>query len=260
MEVTLHPMPRWRDVVREQVEVVGLSLRREALVVAAILGVGTLIVLAELTGGGPGLDSNDLFPLPVISFLFPFAVWKSEDRYGPSFLWTLPVERRRLALAKMFAGGVWLMAGVALFVSWLLTLALIADVSLATTIIRVPITATIGMYLMGSALVLGLRHPLRWLIGIGGGFLLFMNLSEALGRTANGEWRLLALSGLVYGPYGLRQLLISIGFIPGVQNTATALRTLPALTQWAITAFVWWGVGLAMLWVALSRHRETRRK
>ena len=44
MEVTLHPAPRWRDVVLEQVRVVGLSLRREALVVAVVLGIVTLMI------------------------------------------------------------------------------------------------------------------------------------------------------------------------------------------------------------------------
>ena len=52
--------------------------------------------------------------------LLPIAVWARDERFGPGFLWTLPVDRRRHALTKVLAGWVWLMGGVALFVLWLL--------------------------------------------------------------------------------------------------------------------------------------------
>ncbi len=243
-EVTLHPLPRWRDVVLEQIRIVGLNLRPAALVVAAVLGIGTLMVVKEIISGGPGFDAHDMFPLPLIAFLYPFAVWRSEKRFGPSFLWTLPVNRQRLALAKVFAGGVWLIAAVTFFVTWLLALALIAGASPAEQLARVPVVATMALYLLGSALVLGLRHPMRWLFGAAGVLLLMGGLGDLLNQPDDSEWRYVPGAQL---------------FFATVQKSAAALLTLPELAQWAIATLLWFGAGLIALWIAISRHRESRR-
>lgn len=244
IDLTLHPTPRWRDVVHEQVRIVGLSLRPVALVVAVVLGVGTVMVLGDMLRGGPGFDSRETFPTALISFLFPFAVWRGERRFGPDFLWTLPVDRRRLALAKVFAGWVWLMAALAVFVSWLLALALLARATPDHHVLRIPFMATIAMYLFGSALVLGLRHPLRWLFGAAGVLFLMGTLSDVLSRPDDREWR--------YVPG-------AADFFSAVQHAAAVWSTLPDLIQSAITTFLWLGAGLAALWIAASRHRERRR-
>jgi hypothetical protein len=233
MDVTLHPTPRWRDVVLEQVRIVGLSLRWEALIFAVVLGVGTLVIGSELITGGPAFDSYETFPTALVAFLFPFAVWKGDRRFGSSFLWTLPVDRRRLALAKVFAGWVWLMAALAIFASWLLALALLAHATLALSILRIPLAATIAAYLFGSALVVGLRHPLRWLLGAAGLFFLLGMLRETLR----------------HGPYDINAFLISSGVVSMVEDAAA---------QWAITTLLGLGAGLAALWAAISRHRENR--
>jgi hypothetical protein len=243
MEVILHPAPRRRDIVLEQVRVLGLSLRREALVVAVVLAVATLIVGGELARGGPGFDSSDPFPTALVSFLFPFAVWKSEKRFGPAFLWTLPVDRRRLALVKVFAGWVWLMAAMAVFVAWLLALALIARVSFVDVLMRLPFTATTATYLLGSALVLGLRHPLRWLLGTAGLFFLVGSLSQTLERS-----------------YGVQTLLGSRGLFSAVEAAVVAWQTLPDGARWALSTFLWLGAGFIALWAAASRHGERRRQ
>lgn len=245
IDVTLHPMPRWRDVVHEQVRVVGLSLRTAALVFAIVLGVSTLMVGSELLRGGPGFDSNDSFPTALVSFLFPFAVWRGESRFGPAFLWTLPVDRRRLALAKVFAGWVWLMAALAVFVSWLLALALLSPATpAAQVLVRIPFTATLATYLLGSALVLGLRHPLRWLFGAAGVLFLMGTLSDVLSQPDDGEWQ--------YVPG-------ANAFFSAAERAAALWQTLPDPVRWSITTFLWFGAGAAALWVAASRHRERRR-
>lgn len=242
--MTLHPAPRWRDVVQEQVRVVGLSLRGVALIFAIVLAVGTVLIGGDVLGGGPGFDSRETFPTALISFLFPFAVWRGEPRFGPAFLWTLPVDRRRLALAKVLAGGVWLMAALAVFVSWLAVLALLAHASPADQLARIPVIATIATYLFGSALVLGLRHPLRWLCGAAGVLFLMGKLSDLLTQPNDAEWQ----------------------HVPGAADLFSALgragalwRTLPESARWTITAFLWLGAGAAALWIAASRHRERRR-
>jgi len=205
-------MPRWRDVLLEQIRIVGLSLRREALIVGAVLGAGTLLIVSELLAGGPGFDSRETFPTALFSFLIPFAMWRNDKPFGPAFLWTLPVDRRRLALAKVFAGGLWTMAMVGVFISWLFLLALLAHAPALQIVLRVPVIATAATYLFGSAMMLGLRHPLRWLLGAAGVMFLLnnLNLMEAYERFR---------------------------------------QPLPIL---------WLGLGLAALWAAASRHKETR--
>lgn len=243
MQVTLHPTPRGSDVVLEQVRAVGLALRPVALVAAVVLGIVTLLFASQ---GGRGAEirfgSDSWFMTSVVSFLFPFAVWRGENRFGPAFLWTLPVDRRRLALAKVFAGWVWLMTALAVLVGWLLVLTLLSDATAVRSVlwswlVRFPgATAT---YLLGSALVLGLRHPLRWLLGTVGVFYLLGTLDEAL---------------------GLYTLLSSSGFFSAAEDAAAVWRNLPDFAQWATTAFLWFGAGLAALWAAASRHREPRRQ
>jgi hypothetical protein len=243
--VTLHAAPQWRDAVLEQVRVTGLSLRRDALVVvAAVLGFGTVMVVSEIVSGGPGFDSDETFPTALFSFLFPFLVWRNDNRFGPAFLWTLPVHRRRLALAKVIAGFVWLMAAVAFFGMWLLALALLADVSPGRTIMRIPFIATIGAYLLGSALVLGLRHAVRWTFGTAALLFLMGMIGDIVNRPDDSEWK--------YVPG-------AEAFFATVQRFMAAWLNVPDSAQWAITTFLWFGAGLAALWAALSRHGERRR-
>ncbi|HYO78299.1 MAG TPA: hypothetical protein VE010_17705 [Thermoanaerobaculia bacterium] len=244
MDVTLHSTPRRREVVLEQLRIVGLSLGPAALVVASVLAVGTAIIVGEIMSGGPGFDSDETFPTALIAFLFPFAVWRNEKRFGPAFLWTFPVERRLLALAKVFAGFVWFMAALAFFALWLLVLGLITGASPAQTVARIPFVATIGMYLFGSALVLGLRHALRWLLGVAGVLFLIGTLGEALSQPDDSEW--------AYVP-GAR------GFFAATSRLIAAWLSLPESAQWATSTFLWIAAGLAALWAALSRHRERRR-
>ncbi len=240
-EVILHPAPRWRDVVLEQIRAVGLSLRREALVVAVVLSIVTLVIAIDIVRGSAAtwFDSDEWFPIALAAFVFPFAVWRREKRFGPAFLWTLPVDRRRLALTRVFAGWVWLITALAVVVFWQNALAVLSGVTGAETIAFAAIPGTTAMYLLGSALVLGLRHPLRWLLGTVAVCFLLGFLNEAIDRT-----------------YGLDTFLSSGGF----SSAATAWRQLPQLAQWAITTFLWIGAGLAALFAAASRHRERRRQ
>ena len=244
-EVTLHPGPRWRDVVLEQIRIVGLSLGPAALIVAVVLSAGTVMIVGEIAGGGPGFDSAETFPTALIAFLYPFAVWRSEKRFGPAFLWTLPVDRRRLALARVFAGFVWLMAAVAFFLAWLFVLGLLAGAAPALTVARIPFIATIAMYLFGSALVLGLRHPLRWLLVAVGVLLLMGALSDFFSQPDDGEW--------AYVP-GAR------AFFSAANRFGEAWLSLPESAQSVLSTMFVFGAGFAALWMAASRHRDRRKQ
>ena len=244
MEGTLHPGPRWRNVVLEQIRIVGLSLGPAALILAVVLASGTVMIVGEIIGGSPGFDSDETFPTAPIAFLYPFAVWRNEKRFGPAFLWTFPVDRRRLALAKVFAGLVWLMAGVAFFTTWLLALGLLDDASSALTVARVPFVATFAMYLFGSALVLGLRYPLRWLLGGAGVFVLMGTLGDLLSQPNDGEW------AYVPGAHA---------FFSVADRFGDAWLSLPESAQSVIATLFMLGAGFAALWIAASRHRDRRR-
>jgi hypothetical protein len=242
-EMKLHAMPRWRDVLVEQIRVVGLGLRREAAVVAVFLGVGTAIIVGDLIHGGPAFDSIEMFPTHLISLIFPYIVWRGQPRFGPAFLWTFPVDRRRLVLARVFAGGVWLGAALTVFASWLLVLSLVAHVPPERNLMRVPYVATIAVYLFSTAVLVGLRHPLRWLAGTAGVLFLMGFLSELLGNRQGAN---------------LDAFLRAIGFTPTAYTVAAAWYAWPFPVRSSIAALISIGAGALAVLAAAWRHKETR--
>ena len=294
-------LPRLRAVLLEQVRATGLSLRGPAQIAAALVALVTLFAGSQVLSRGVDLTLN-AWPtqLPgLMGALLPIAVWARDERFGPAFLWTLPVDRRRHALTKVLAGWVWLMGGVALFVLWVLVLtsvtggrALPPETLHLTTLqaalagpldpaaLRTahwapgpllwafPFTAATATYLLASALLLGTRHPLRWVIGIVVAYVLSSIASEAVsvqlgvGWLADAPGRLLRL--LVEGRYGLDALLTAR--IESLSATATLTTGepvrvwwgVPDLADWRTATLLWTGVGLLALWAAASRHRERR--
>ncbi|MDQ3282874.1 MAG: hypothetical protein M3Q69_15840 [Acidobacteriota bacterium] len=244
MERTLHAVPRLKDVVREQIRVVTLALRPVAMVAAMVFGFLTVVIVADMIGGNAGswFDAGEASPILLFAFLLPFAVWRTEKQYGPSFLWTLPVDRRLLALAKVFAGWVWLITAVAMVIAWHRLLALLSGVSGTTTISPVALIGATTAYLFGSAFVLGLRHPLRWLFGAGSIVLIVGMLREA-----------------TRGPRGTDAINPPARFEAAFAHAETLWLTLSQPAHWTIATIVSVLAGLAALWAALSRHRERRR-
>ena len=124
-DATVERTPAFRAVWREQLHVVGLSIQREVVIAAALLGLFCLagVVLARfpallaLMGEGsladfrldPAQPGFGLWGV-VAALLFPLLVWKGERPYGDTPIWSLPVDHRRHALTKVAAGWVWLMA------------------------------------------------------------------------------------------------------------------------------------------------------
>ncbi len=297
MQPALQPAPRLREVLLEHVRVLGLALRLPAAAAAGLITLGTLLVISELPRQGGAIDFHpERYMLPaLLALVFPIGVWRGEDRFGPGFLWTFPVDRRRHALTRVFAGWTWLMGAVALFVLWLLALTLLSGGSvLQEETIRVlsssvpprgtfadpgavqtvrlapqplfwltPFTAATGAYLLGSALALGLRHPLRWIVGTALG----LQLVVIAGDAANVEWLAQLpsrLRPLYAGPYGIDTLLsartesVEVRVTLSTGERVRAWRALPHLGQWATATLLWTGVGLVILWAAASRHRELR--
>ena len=187
--------------------------------------------------------------------------------------------------------------GVALFVLWLLALALFSggnvvrrgNAARAPVLLRtasrifdpsavqdvrwtpepllwlVPFTAATGTYLFASALALGTRHPLRWIVGtvLGLVLLVVVERGERGDCPINGYSD--PLAWLVRGPYGVDALLtartesLQVAATLSTGETVVVWRALPDLGQWAIATLLWTGAGLVALVAAASRHREPRR-
>jgi hypothetical protein len=298
LPAALHVPPRAGAVLREQVRAVGLVLRAPALAAAALLMLATVLSARQLLeGAGPFSFHPELSMVPgMAGLLMPLFVWRGEQRFGPGFLWTLPVDRRQHALAKVLAGWVWLMAAVALLFLWLLALTLLSGGNLlAEETLRmlpgaiagaqgvdpaalqslraapqpllwlVPFTAASGTYVLASALMLGLRHPLRWLAGA----VLAVFLFISVGQAVRAGWLVDGLVGLLQtffgGRYGFDALLTARTESLHTEVTLTTgetvgvWRALPHLGPWALATLLWMGAGLVLLWAAASRHRERRR-
>jgi hypothetical protein len=298
-ETATHPNPPLRDVLAAQVRVVGFALRRSALIAMAVIAVTTVLISVQTVGDGKAIDFHpERHILPgLLGLLLPLAVWMSEDRFGAGFLWTLPVDRRTHALARALAGWLWLMGAVALLVLWLLALALLTGGKVfAEETLRVlpsfsphatgpfepsavrgvrwmpqpahwfiPFTAATATYLFASALALGARRPLRWIVGTVSGFVLLLSFGEALNSDPMtlGADRL--LRWLVAGPYGVDALLtartesLQVSATLATGESIVVWRALPDLQQWAAATLLWTSAGLLLLWAAAARHRERRR-
>ena len=118
------PLPQLRDVLLEQIRAMGLTLRRPAMLAGGFVALITIVVVLQRVSMGPVVN---LYEWPtmmpgLMGALLPIAVWARDERFGPGFLWTLPVDRRRHAFAKVVAGWVWLMGGIALAAAWLLAM------------------------------------------------------------------------------------------------------------------------------------------
>jgi hypothetical protein len=296
---TFHSAPRTRDVLLAQIRAVGLAPQGPALAAMAAAALATLLITIESlkTGGVIAFHPEHQMLPGIVGLLLPIVVWRGEERFGASFLWTLPVDRWRHALTKVFAGWVWLIGGVALFVLWSLALTLLSGGNiLAEETLRVlkslsfsdshtldpaavetvrwtpkpllwltPFTSATATYLLASALALATRHPLRWIAGSVIGVVLVSGVGEA----ANAMWLSNIveplLESLFEGPYGLDALLTArTTFLNNEATLSTGdrmavWRALPDVGQWATATLLWTAAGLVTLLAAAFRHREDRR-
>jgi hypothetical protein len=295
---TFHSGPRTRDVLLAQIRALGFAPRGPVLVAIAVVAAATLLVTIGSLKRGEVIrfqPQHQMLP-GIAGLLLPMVVWGGQERFGAGFLWTLPVDRWRHALVKVFAGWVWLMGCVALFVLWSLAVTLLSGGNiLADETLRVlrsvsisasptldpaaaetvrwtpqpllwlaPFTSATATYLLASALALATPHPLRWIVGIVIGFYIVSGVGEAANAAWLGSVEPL-LESLFEGPYGLDALLTARTTFLNIEATLSTgdrvmvWRALPDVGQWATATLLWTGTGLVALWVAASRHREGRR-
>ena len=299
-----HAVPSASGVLAEQLRVAGLALRGPGIAAAIAAALGTLAISAEILRGDEVIDFHpERWVLPgVLGLVLPMGVWKGERRFDGGFLWALPVEHSRHARAKVTAGWIWLMAVVALFVLWQLALALASGGNvLGEQVVRVidpgdvpinggidaanvqtmrwspdpllwlvPFTSATVTYAGASALMLGVRQPLRW---VGGALLcviLLAGLADFIGQLANSPRLIFApsvvASAFFHGEYGLaamltgsRDLLHVQRMIPGGE-TVLVSKALPTVARWGGATLLWGGIVAAALLAAIARHRERRRR
>jgi hypothetical protein len=273
-----------------QLRTTGLAIHREAALAAAALAL--ICILTATTAlryheRFEALPEILLATLPV-AVLLPWAVWRGDPAFGRAYLWTLPVRRQQAAAAKVAAGAVWVVlivfvALVALFATAAATGGAIgldevrlvgpsaagpaaaARVAWSTPawMWLVPFGAALILYLASSAVLIGLRHPLRWLGGIAVALTLIVVLAlnlgphtplyEGIGRftetLVGGRWGLdFALSG------GVASLSEDVD-LPG-PGSVDMWRALPTAGAWAGALAVWLGAALLALALALRRHWE----
>ena len=93
-------VPGQRAVLLEHLRTIGFSLRLPMLIAAVFAIVATIFLAIQIAGGD--MEGN-LHTKPSampggIGALLAIAIWAREERFGPGFLWTLPVDRSRHAL------------------------------------------------------------------------------------------------------------------------------------------------------------------
>jgi hypothetical protein len=264
-----------------------------------LLVAATVFVAAGLFEDGTLIDFHpeQLPVFALIGALLPIAVWKGEEPFGSGFFWTLPVDRRQHALVKVLVGWMWLTGAVAVGVLWLLTLSLVSGEHIfAEETVRLlpaallfsppstvdpaalqmarrtpepllwlaPFTAASATYLLSSALKLGSRYPLQWILGTIAAFFVIAGLAELTSM----RWLLHTpdyVRPLILGPYGFDTLItarteyLKVGTTLTTGESVVVWRGLPSVTQWAATTLLWTTAGLLALWAAASRHGERRR-
>lgn len=289
-EFASHPTPRLGTVFTEQMRVVGLAVRREALVLGlALFAIGVLVLIDVRFDDGAEFNGGPIPALPMIALgaLAPFAVWKGERVFDGAHLWTLPVERRRHALIKVAAGALWLVLTILALQLWLQTIALAAGGAMVETETRMlvgpggvsdltpvvwttqtwewaaPFTTGLICYLISSAFMLGVRYPLRWGMAAVAAFFALGMLAETELTGGLAEDLFIAI---VNGPFGIDPA--TGGGIAEETTQPTGGRDvvgpevlvlwyeLPSLQRWAPAMLAWAAFATTVFCVALFRHRE----
>jgi hypothetical protein len=285
-EATIVRTPSTKVVAMEQLRLVGLAIRREALLLCAGLVIFAMMVaIAEdLQGQQVDLEPEILGYLALLlAVVTPLGVWKGEKLFGDSQLWTMPVDHARHARLKILSGWVWLMAMITLgllgIVSsmWLIggsigvdeTRLLVADPAQARLglgeITRVqwstppwqwmvPFTAATAGYLAASAFLVGLRRPVHWGIACWLAFLAFGLLS------ASGiGWLATAAESVVYafdllGSGGWESSQAVVLLDSG--ERVVGWTRLPTMGSWVAATAMWLALASGAAWAATRRRRD----
>ncbi len=298
--ISLHQPPRMGAVIREQFRATAHTLYIPALGAAGITAIVTALAFADFFSGRGGVEfAPELSLVPALAgVLMAIIIWQRQKSFGSGYFWTLPVDRSKHAFAKVFAGWMILMIGAGLFLAWLLVLALITkgnitgdemikllpgnikpgdliralDPAVLTTVRWIPkpafwlmpFTAATGTYVITTAVALGLKHPVRWIIAVVAAAFLITAIGQGIASDAFFERISPITRGVMYGRYGLDALLSgrneSLKTVVALTNgkTTSAWYAIPTVSDWIGGTLLWIGCGVIALMAALYRHREQR--
>jgi hypothetical protein len=277
-------------LLAKEVRAVGLALSRELTIATALLAGFCVLTAATAIRFQErlSLDEGFLYPALVVALLLPWAVWKGNPPFGHAVLWTLPVRRQNAALAKIVAGALWLVLAMAVALASLSLMALATGGSLGIEEVRlvagasgglagaaetrwatplwmwlVPFGAALLAYVVSSAALLGLHHPVRWVAGAAVAVALIVVLIINLGHDSHvGQLAQRIFMVSWGGTFGV-DFVLSGGSAalqedvvrPGV-GYVDLWSALPSLGRWATALFAWLGAAFLALALALRRHWE----
>lgn len=267
-------------VFRAQTEILRSTLRWETILVFAGLTLLTLGGISErLQGQGLDYPFEVAIVAALAGLLAPFAIWKGERLFANGHLWRLPVDRPTHAWIKVAVGLGWFWAAVLIVLAWMALLTVLTGGSFdgdgprrmvsagtegATTMAStavpfwmalVPFGSGLVAYLFSTALVVGVRYPLRWTLVVfltGLGMLIFTG--DIFGERV--------LQAALVGPLGLDYVIS--GGVEALETEvrladgqrATVWESLPTPESWIRATALWVALGLACVALAAWRHRE----
>ncbi len=264
-----------------QVKILRTTLRWEITLLFGGLALLTLGGVVERLQG-------DRFDYPfevailaaVAGLVAPFAIWKGERLFANGHLWRLPVDRPTHAWIKVAGGLGWFWAAILMVLAWLAVLTVLTggsfdgdgtrqlvgagtegDTVVAFTfavpfwMALVPFGGGLVAYLFSTALVLGVRYPLRWAVVV---VLTGLGLLIVTGDIFSER----VLQAALVGPLGLDYVIS--GGVEALETEvqladgqrATAWESLPMPVGWLRATALWTALGLACVALAAWRHRE----
>ncbi|MGD2120951.1 MAG: hypothetical protein PVJ76_04365 [Gemmatimonadota bacterium] len=295
--VDLHPIPTFRAVLMEQTRVVGPTILILGAIFGTLFALGTLLILFNRPPDPVSFDLNyfNLSVMAVFGVAIPLFLWRgAESPFQAGFPWTLPVERAQHAMARVGAGWIWLIIGVAVFILWQAANTLLSGGALAGSetwllaapagtvedrmdpafmtsvvwsqpgwMLAVPFIGATGVYLLTSALFLTTRYPGRWIIGTILGTLILSLITHRAGLQGLDDVAGSVLDSLLGGRYGLSTFVgggtfeASATRLPSGQE-ALVWMSLPTFQRWAIAVVLWMPAAFAALGFAVFKHRDGR--
>jgi hypothetical protein len=204
-------------------------------------------------------------------------VWKHDEPSRRAYLWSLPVDRARHTLVRVWSGWAWLMALVAVYVVWAMAVAVVSGGNIVineaweTLLLRelppgsrirdltlaghpwvwlTPFAGATTMYLVGSIVALLSNYPLRVFAGAWFGVMVVMGMADASGGVMDQVVERVG-SQVILGRYGL--LTHTTGVISHGQASLAGQVNAGA---WAVATLLWTAPALAGVFLAARRHQE----